>query len=225
MRRSVQSKAKSVFPLSEPVAFRRKISLFSTTDHVIHMTGHGCAMRKAAVFSILFVVVLLVVTEIAEAQQQAKILKIGALTRVRCFNRWLDLCLRGFRKLGYVEGKNVTFERRFADDQLARLAGLADELVRLKVDVLLTPGRLGRWLSRKPPARSPSFLLEPFLILLRRVSGQPRTAWGEYHGVHHHCGGFDWQTTGVAQTNHSETLARCSAVGSKKFRQCAIMER
>ena len=169
MRRSVQSKAKSVFPLSEPIAFRRKISLFSTTGHVIHMTGHGCAMRKAAVFSILFVVVLLVVTEIAGAQHQAKMLKIGWLSPGSAVSiARIDLFLREFRKLGYVEGKNVTFERRFADDQLARLAGLADELVRLKVDVLLTPGANGELASRKPPARSPSFLLEPFLILLRR---------------------------------------------------------
>ena len=44
------------------------------------------------------------------------------------------------RDLGYVEGKNIAFEYRSADNKLDRLPALADELVRLKVDVLVTPG-------------------------------------------------------------------------------------
>ena len=44
---------------------------------------------------------------------------------------------RELRALGYVDGKNIAFEYRSADDQLDRLPALADELVRLKVDVLL----------------------------------------------------------------------------------------
>jgi putative ABC transport system substrate-binding protein len=55
----------------------------------------------------------------------------------------IELFQREFRKLGYVDGKNITLERRSADDRLERLPGLADELVRLKVDVLLTPGGNG----------------------------------------------------------------------------------
>ena len=67
----------------------------------------------------------------AEAQQQGKVPKIGWLSPGSAASTArIDLFLREFRKLGYVEGKNVTFERRSADDQLARLAGLADELVR-----------------------------------------------------------------------------------------------
>ena len=40
---------------------------------------------------------------------------------------------------GYVEGKNIAFEYRYADNKLDRLPALADELVRLKVDLILTP--------------------------------------------------------------------------------------
>ena len=43
------------------------------------------------------------------------------------------------RELGYVEGKNIAIEYRSADNKLDRLPALADELVRLKVDVILTP--------------------------------------------------------------------------------------
>jgi len=80
---------------------------------------------------------------LAEAQQ-AKVAKIGWLSpgSVGSTGR-IELFLREFRKLGYVEGKNMTLERRSADDQLDRLPGLAHELVRLKGDVLLTPGGNG----------------------------------------------------------------------------------
>ena len=64
------------------------------------------------------------------------------------------------RDLGYVEGKNVAFEYRFADDKLDRLPALADELVRLKVDVLLTPGTPGALALKKLPGLSPSFFLD-----------------------------------------------------------------
>ncbi len=46
---------------------------------------------------------------------------------------------RELRALGYVEGKNIAFEYRYSEGKLDRLPALADELVRLKVDVLVTP--------------------------------------------------------------------------------------
>ena len=50
-----------------------------------------------------------------------------------------ELLLRELRKLGYVEGKNIAIEYRRADNRLDRLPTLADELIRLRVDVLVTP--------------------------------------------------------------------------------------
>jgi len=77
---------------------------------------------------------------IAEAQQQAKVPKIGWLpARPASPGGGLELFQRDLRKLGYVEGKNIVFETRYADNKLDRLPVLADELVRLKVDVLVTP--------------------------------------------------------------------------------------
>ena len=95
-------------------------------------------MRKP-VLSILFVV-LLAVGAIAEAQQQAKLPKIGWLessTTVRGTPLG-ELFLRKLHELGYVEGKNIAIEYRSADDKLDRLPALAGELVRLNVDVLVT---------------------------------------------------------------------------------------
>ena len=44
------------------------------------------------------------------------------------------------RKLGYFEGQNINFEYRYGDNKSARMAGLAAELVALKVDVIVTTG-------------------------------------------------------------------------------------
>ena len=77
----------------------------------------------------------------AQPQQQAKVTKIGEL-----IFRGADRPSLGFgrqvfrdklRELGFIEGKNVIYEARFADSKLDRYPALADELVRLKVDVLV----------------------------------------------------------------------------------------
>jgi putative ABC transport system substrate-binding protein len=75
------------------------------------------------------------------AQQQGKVWRVGFLSfRSRPEN--LDSHFyggfpRGMRELGYVEGKNLLIEWRFADDKADLLAGLAAELVQLKVDVIV----------------------------------------------------------------------------------------
>src|SRR6266545_7227771 len=77
----------------------------------------------------------------AQAQQQAKIPKIGwlGIGSASSVSRYEEF-RRTLRELGYVEGKNITFEYRSADNKLDRLPTLADELVRLKVDLLITRG-------------------------------------------------------------------------------------
>ncbi len=90
--------------------------------------------------AILLCAMLLALCSSAEAQQ-SKVSKIGwlgigsasSVARYEEFRRVL-------RELGYVEGKNITFEYRSADNRLDRLPSLADELVRLKVDLIITRG-------------------------------------------------------------------------------------
>lgn len=75
----------------------------------------------------------------AGAQQEEKIPKIGWLGARSASAPAREVFLRELRSLGYVEGKNIAFEYRYAEGKLDRLAALVDELIRLKVDVLLTP--------------------------------------------------------------------------------------
>src|SRR5437870_12245837 len=98
-------------------------------------------MKKAAVPSIL-VAVLLTVAVIAEAQQPKKIPQIGYLHAASASSvaARTEAFRQGLRELGYVEGKNILIEYRYAEGKLDRLPALAAELVRLKVDLIVTGG-------------------------------------------------------------------------------------
>jgi putative tryptophan/tyrosine transport system substrate-binding protein len=78
----------------------------------------------------------------AEAQQPTKVPRIGYLASTSSSANAArhEAFQQGLRKLGYVEGKNIVIEYRYADGQLERLSDLAAELVRLKVDVIVAGG-------------------------------------------------------------------------------------
>ena len=85
---------------------------------------------------------LLVVPLTAEGQQTAKIARIGFLSPASpaLEMRRLEAFWQALRALGYVEGHHLALELRYAEGQYDRLPGLAAELVRLKVDIILTYG-------------------------------------------------------------------------------------
>ena len=79
------------------------------------------------------------------AQQQGKIRRIGFLAARQRSTRanpdvYYDAFVQGMHELGYVEGKNLLIEWRFADQKEERLQALAAELVHLNVEVLVTHG-------------------------------------------------------------------------------------
>src|SRR4029077_18914548 len=89
------------------------------------------------------------------AQQTRKVWRIGFLSLnsdIEPYKRWHAAFREGLRKLGYVEGDNVIIEPRYAAGQVERLSTLAAELVRLKVDVLVT-APAGSALARGSAAR------------------------------------------------------------------------
>jgi len=74
-----------------------------------------------------------------EAQQAAKVARVGYLSHNLALNRHLPEAFRqGLRDLGYVEGRNVAIEFRDAEGRVERLPALAAELVALNVDVIVT---------------------------------------------------------------------------------------
>ena len=75
----------------------------------------------------------------ARAQQPEKVPRIGYLSPSSSLTS--DEAFRqGLRELGYVEGKNIVIEYRFAEEKFDRLPDLAAELVELKVDVIVARG-------------------------------------------------------------------------------------
>ena len=90
----------------------------------------------------LLATLLLTTATIANAQQPAKLPRIGvllALSHSAIADR-IEAFRQGLRDLGYMEGKNIALDYQHADGKFDRLPDLAAELVRLKVDVIVTGG-------------------------------------------------------------------------------------
>jgi putative ABC transport system substrate-binding protein len=114
-------------------------------------------MKKAGVLSILFVMVLLVVAVIAEAQQPKKVSRIGLLggSSLAALSARIEAFRQGLRELGYVEGKNIVIEYRWAEGKIERFPDLATELVRLKVDVIASSSRRVRYQPKEATVTIP----------------------------------------------------------------------
>jgi putative tryptophan/tyrosine transport system substrate-binding protein len=95
-------------------------------------------MKKAAV-PILVAVILLTVAVKAEAQQPKKVARIGYLstTDPATDSARVEGIRLALRERGYIEGQNIAMEYRFAEGRSDRESGLAAELVRLKVDIIV----------------------------------------------------------------------------------------
>jgi putative ABC transport system substrate-binding protein len=87
---------------------------------------------------IITVAMLFALCAAGEAQQSRDFLKIGWLGAGAGEGPGTELFRRELRDLGYVEGKNLAIEYRYAHNKLERLSVLAEELLRSKVDVLIT---------------------------------------------------------------------------------------
>ena len=85
--------------------------------------------------------VLLAFCSSAQAQQPTKVSQIGYLVdQVALQSARTEAFRQGLRELGYIEGKNIVIEYRYPEGKPDRARMLATELVRLKVDVIVTPG-------------------------------------------------------------------------------------
>jgi len=104
---------------------------------------------------------------IARAQQVGKIYRIGILETIPAARNAanLDALRKGLRDFGYVEGRNLVIEYRSADGRAERFPDLASELVRLKVDLIVTRGT--------PAARAAKNATETIPVVMATM-GDPR---------------------------------------------------
>ena len=93
-------------------------------------------------FSLALGALLWALGSLADAQQQAKVPRIGYLGTASASANLvrIEAFRQGLRELGYVEGKSIVIEYRWAEGKLDRIPALAAELVRLKVDIIVASG-------------------------------------------------------------------------------------
>jgi putative ABC transport system substrate-binding protein len=95
----------------------------------------------------------------ALAQSQQRVWRIGFLSQRSISLSESDVYYgpfrQGMRELGYVEGKNLSIEWRSAEGKIERLSELAAELVKLNVDVIVTPGTPSSLAARKATSKIP----------------------------------------------------------------------
>jgi len=96
-------------------------------------------LKNVGWFSILVAAALHTFAVITEAQQPAKVPRIGYIAPTGPENTNYAAFLRGLRDLGYIEGKNILVEYRSMEGNRDRIPSLMAELVQLKVDILVSP--------------------------------------------------------------------------------------
>src|SRR5687768_12091021 len=95
------------------------------------------------------------------AQQTGKIFRIGFLDRSTASGSavLIDSFRQEISKLGWIEGKNVIIEYRFAEGKTDRLPELAAELVRLKMDLIVVSGRTPGLATKKATTTNPIVMM------------------------------------------------------------------
>ena len=106
---------------------------------------------------------LLATTRDARAQQVAKVFRIGYLSAPtrESVEGILEAFLRALRELGWIEGQNIVIEYRWAEGDLERLPGLAHDLVRRNVDVIVAPAASAALAAKHATSTIPIVMIFP----------------------------------------------------------------
>ena len=162
---------------------------------------------KQRIFAVALCTMLFALCASVNAQQQKKIPRIGYLGvgSLNTNTYRTDAFRQGLRQLGYAEGKDFVIEDRDADGKLNQLNELAAELVRLKVDVIVTRGPPSTRAAKAATTTIPIVMTQdPDPVQwVRRQPSAPR--WKHY-GIIKPCPRDKRQATGTSEGDHSQTL-------------------
>src|ERR1700730_8949255 len=109
------------------------------------------------------------------AQQEAKLPRVGVIANGGP-EPYFNAFRQNFSKLGYVEGRNIVFEPRFAQGQLDRVPDFAVELARLDVDVIVALGIVGARAAQKATTKIPivfAMVVDPVAVGIVTTMQQP----------------------------------------------------
>jgi putative ABC transport system substrate-binding protein len=113
------------------------------------------------ILGLLAIVAVLVCGTIAQAQQPAKIPRIGFLSGGSPIKAFIEEFRGGLRERGYFEGQNIAVEYRYAEGDVGRLSDLATELVRLKVNIIVAVRVPALRATRQATATIPIVMVGP----------------------------------------------------------------
>jgi putative tryptophan/tyrosine transport system substrate-binding protein len=142
--------------------------------------------QKAKIFCAIITLsaTLLPWLDIASAQQPTKVPRIGYLTAGGSPNDPGFIAFReGMRDLGYVEGKNIIIEFRSGEAKLDLIPGLVEELVQLKVDVLVSSSQPGTRAAHQTTKTIPIVMVASFDPVATRIINSLARPGGNITGV------------------------------------------
>jgi ABC-type uncharacterized transport system substrate-binding protein len=136
-----------------------------------------------------------------EAQQAGKIFRVGFLDSSNAAGMagLLDVFRQELSKLGWIEGKNIAFEYRFAEQKNGRLPELAADLVRLKVDVIVVTGGGVPLAAKKATSTIPIVMASGSDPVASGLVASLARAGRQSHWSHELKSGTDYQTPRGAQ--------------------------
>jgi putative ABC transport system substrate-binding protein len=135
------------------------------TERISNSSCHSETEVKSAIrnckSAILLAALLLALSVSVEAQQSGKVSRIGFLAGASSsfYSSPIKTFLQGLRELGYVEGKTILIEYRYAEGKLDRLPDLAADLVRSNVDLIVTSSTPGVLAAKQASKRVPIVFL------------------------------------------------------------------
>ena len=161
---------------------------------------------------------LIVLCVPANAQQPKKVARIGYLSSQDPAHESIrsEAIRLALRELGYIEGRNLAVEYRYAAGEQVRFSELAAELVHLKVDVIFANSAIIALAAKNATRTIPIvFNSQAEPVASGLVDGLARPG-GNVTGFT--TIGIGWKTIRVTQGNRSEALPRSDIVGAKKSR-------
>jgi putative ABC transport system substrate-binding protein len=146
---------------------------------------------------------LLALSYSASAQQAKKVYRVGYLAFRAPGSPRADTFRQGLRQLGYAEGKDIVIEWRYAEGKLDRLGELAAELVRLKVDVIVTAGPAPTRAAKGATATIPIVMTQDPDPVGNGFVASPCTTGRKHHRAVDSGPGDKRQATGAAEGDRS----------------------
>ena len=112
-------------------------------------------MRRREFIAGLGVTALWPVTTRGQQTNRRPVIGILGTTSALAWEPWINALKRRLAELGWVEGRNIAIEYRWAEGQYARLPGLAGELLQAKIDLMVTHGTPGTLAAKRATTTVP----------------------------------------------------------------------